>query len=328
MKTTSLLCAFVATVILSGGYDLPAQTEKPSQAKTGSGKASAVKPATGRSESDETFVEAALITVIEQAEIPAKVEGVLAAINVREGQMVEAGAIVARIEDTEVRLTHDRSKIDLEIARKQAKNDLKVRVAKKSADVARTELKRAIESVEKYKKSVSETEIDRLRLAAERAELETDQAIHEQDTAQLTSQLKEVESELARQAVERRALVSPIAGMVVQVNMHQGEWVQAGKTAVRVLRVDRLRVEGFVAAKSLTGELAGRRVTLSVDLPGKPGSEFSGAVVFVSPEVNPVNGQVRVWAEVDNNKLQLRPGLRGKLTIHSDSAQTARREKP
>ena len=50
--------------------------------------------------------------------------------------------------------------------------------------------------------------------------------------------------------------------------------------------------------------------------------------MFVSPEVNPVNGQVRVWADVDNKQLTLRPGLRGHLAIHADKSQTARRERP
>jgi macrolide-specific efflux system membrane fusion protein len=268
------------------------------------------------------------VTVIEQVEIPARIEGVLSAVDVREGQMVEAGTVVARIEDEEVRLTHERAKTEFEIARKQAANDLKIRVARKATDVARAEHRRAVESVEKYKKSVSDTELDRLRLAAERAELETEQAIHEQETAKLTSRLKEIEMELAKQAVDRRVLMAPISGMVVQVIPHQGEWIQAGKTAVRVLRVDRLRVEGFISSKNLAADLLGRRVTLAVDLPGKPGSSFDGAVVFVSPEVNPVNGQVRVWAEVENRKLQLRPGLRGNLTIHPDAAQTAKREQP
>jgi macrolide-specific efflux system membrane fusion protein len=277
---------------------------------------------------DKTIVKSALVTIIEEAEIPAPVEGVLSAVDTREGQLVEARAVVARIEDAEVRLTHERARTEFEIARKQAGNDLKVRLARKSADVARTELKRAIESVEKYKKSVSDTEIDRLRLAADKAELEIEQALHEQETARLTSRLKEIEMELAKQAVDRRLLTSPISGMVVQVNLHQGEWVQPGKTAVRVLRVDRLRVEGFVAAELLTGDLVGRRATLTVDLPGKAGAAFEGAVVFVSPEINPVNQQVRVWAEVENRQLLLRPGLRGNLTIHPEPAQTAKREIP
>ena len=277
---------------------------------------------------EQTVVDSALVTVIEEAEIPAKVDGVLAAVAVGEGQLIEGGAVVARIEDDEVRLTHERARTEFEIARKQAQNDLKVRIARKSADVARAEYKRAVESVEKYKKSVSETELDRLRLAAEKADLDIEQAIHEQETAQLTSRLKEIEMELAKQAVDRRAIVSPISGMIVQVNQHQGEWVQSGKTVVRVLRVDRLRVEGFVLAKKLPGDLVGRWATLMIDLPGEPGAAFDGKITFVSPEVNAVSGQVRVWAEVENRKLKLRPGLHGNLTIHSDSAQTAKRESP
>jgi macrolide-specific efflux system membrane fusion protein len=277
------------------------------------------------SKSERLDVKSALVSVIEEAEIPAKVEGVLAVVGAREGQMVEAGANLARIEDAEVRLTYERARIEYEIARKQAQNDLKVKIAKKAAEVAHVELKRAVESVEKYKKSVSQTEIDRLRLAAERADLEIDQAVHDQETALLASRLKETEMELAQQAVERRVIASPISGMIVQVNVHQGEWVQAGKTVSRVLRVDRLRVEGFVLAKELTGDLVGRRVTLAVDLPGRPGAEFEGAMVFVSPEVNPVNSQVRVWAEVENKKLLLRPGLRGNLTIHPEPAATAKK---
>ena len=160
-------------------------------------------------------------------------------------------------------------------------------------------------------------------MAADKAELEIEQAVHDQETAELTSRLKETEMKLAQQAIDRRAIVSPISGMVVQVNSQRGEWVQAGKTVIRVLRLDRLRVEGFVPSQRLAGDLVGRKVTLTVDLPDKPAVEFTGSVVFVSPEIDPVNQTVRVWAEIDNSKLLLRPGLRGKVTIHSEKATAA-----
>ena len=277
------------------------------------------KTAQDKKTSDKLVLESALVTVIEEVEIPAKVEGVLAAVEAREGRMVESGAVLARIEDAQARLAHELARIEFEIARKQAKNDLKVRVARKGAEFARTELKRAQDAFDKVKASVSETEIDRLRLAAEKAELEIDQAVHEQESALLTSQLKETEMQLTQQAVDRRTITSPLSGMVVQVNLQRGEWVPAGKTVVRVLRVDRLRVEGFVHAKYLTGELVGRRVTLAIDLPDRAGTLFEGAVVFVSPEADPVNKTVRVWAEVENKKLLLRPGLSGNLTIYPEN---------
>ncbi|MGC3967799.1 MAG: hypothetical protein QM775_10635 [Pirellulales bacterium] len=43
--------------------------------------------------------------------------------------------------------------------------------------------------------------------------------------------------------------------------------------------------------------------------------EFFGRLSFVSPEVDPVNGEVRLFVEMANPDQLLRPGLRGTLTI-------------
>ncbi len=43
--------------------------------------------------------------------------------------------------------------------------------------------------------------------------------------------------------------------------------------------------------------------------------EFAGHIVFVNPEIDPLNSQVRVWAEVENPDLKLRPGMQATLTI-------------
>jgi macrolide-specific efflux system membrane fusion protein len=40
-----------------------------------------------------------------------------------------------------------------------------------------------------------------------------------------------------------------------------------------------------------------------------------GRLGFISPEVDPVTRQVRIWAELDNRELQLRPGQQGRLTL-------------
>jgi macrolide-specific efflux system membrane fusion protein len=261
-------------------------------------------------------VDSVLVTLIEQVAVPAREGGVIKRIEVREGDLVDEDAFLARIDDDEALLTAERARIEVEIARKQAENDIKVRFAKKSAEVAAAELKRSREAVERYSKSVSDTEIDRLRLSAERAVLEIEQSQHDLDTNKLLTALKESEHRLAVHNVERRKILSPIAGVVVEINRHRGEWVEAGETVMRILRVDRLRAEGFVDSKVVSSDLAGRLVTLHVDLPGKPKSEFQGKLVFVSPEVNPVNGQVRVWAEIENRGLLLRPGLQGSLSIH------------
>lgn len=262
-------------------------------------------------------IDSAFVRLIEQVEVPAREAGVLAEIAVREGQTVAEGALLARIEDREPSLLKERAAVEREIAASEAKNDVRVRFAKKSLQVAQAELQRATESVQKYDKSVSETEIDHLRLTAERSALEVEQAQHEVQIARLTAKLKQTEMDLATASLERRRIVAPAAGMVVQVYPRAGEWVQPGQKVLRLVQIDRLRVEGFVSASQIEGPLVGSPVRFVVDLPGKKAAKFAGEMVFVSPEVDPVNGQVRVWAEIDNRDLVLRPGLRGRLTIQT-----------
>lgn len=265
-------------------------------------------------------IDSALVTLIEEIQVPARVEGVLLSVEAREGKLVGPGDLLGRIDDAEPRLTLERAGVELEIARKQARSDLKTQTAKKAAEIARVELKRGREAEAKYKNSVSPTELDRLQLAVEKADLEVLQTVHDRELAELSVGLKEAERSLAAQAVERRRIVSPLAGIVVQVNQHAGEWVEPGKTVLRILRMDLLRVEAFVLAKQLTGEVTGQPAVLTVDLPGQPASEFAGKVSFVSPEVNPVNGQVRLWVEIPNPELRLRPGLKGRLTVGAPAA--------
>jgi membrane fusion protein, multidrug efflux system len=266
-------------------------------------------------------VDSVLVTLIEQVDVPASDEGVLTSIAVREGQVVSEGTLLAQLEDGEARETVRRAQLELDIATKEARNSLKVRFARKSSEVAQAELKRATDSVEKYRKSVSQSELDSLRLTAEGAVLEVEQAEHDLEIAQLTSQLKENELQVAVGRLERRKLLAPIAGVVVQIKFHRGEWLEPGEAVIRLLRIDRLRAEGFLPAREAVEGLAGRPVTLFVDLAGKSQARFPGKLVFISPEVNPVNGQVRIWAEIENRDLSLKPGLQASLSIDDHGAE-------
>jgi macrolide-specific efflux system membrane fusion protein len=272
---------------------------------------------------EELRVENVLLTLIEQVELPAKEPGALAELSVREGDVVASAQQVATIEDNEAQVAVSKAERELAIARTKAENDVPVRYARKAQEVAAAEYRRAQESVQKFHKSVSATEIDQLRLTTEKALLEIEQAELEQSIARLTARQKETELESAQIKLNRHRLAAPFAGMVVQVKRHRGEWVNPGDSVMRLVRLDRLRVEAFVPARAVTPHLQGRRVTLIVDLPQRGNIRFNGEVVFVSPEVNPVNGQIRLWAEVDNLDLQLRPGQPATLVIASDSTVRA-----
>jgi macrolide-specific efflux system membrane fusion protein len=260
-----------------------------------------------------------LIQLIEQVNVPAKVTGVLVDVVVHEGRIVKEGDLLAQVMDTEARLAEARAKAEVDIARMNAENDISVRFAKKSAEVAQADLRRALASIERYPKSVPESELDRLRLMVERAVLEVEQAGRDFEIAGHTQRVKESLYELARYQVEQRRITAPLGGVVVQVNRFRGEWVEPGDTVVRILRVDRVRAEGFLKLPDVRRDLQGQPITLTVDLPDEVGAKFPGKIVFLSPEIDPVNAQIRVWAEVENRGLRLRPGMRAKMTIEPSS---------
>jgi membrane fusion protein, multidrug efflux system len=266
--------------------------------------------------SDESIrIDSVVLEVVEQVDVPALDAGVLESLLVREGQMVSAGEALAELESEETRLVLERAEIAWDVARREAESDINVRFAKASLEVARAELRRVTDSVEEYPKAVSQSEIDRLRLTVNRHELEIEQTTLQFDLARMDAKLKENAVRMVKLHLERRMIRAPISGIVARVYRRGGEWVEPGGQIVHLLRMDRLRVEGFLEVSRLDGNLVGREVILALDLPSAPGAAFPGRVVYVSREVDPINGQVRVWAEVENADLKLRPGLTGRLMI-------------
>jgi len=145
------------------------------------------------------------------------------------------------------------------------------------------------------------------------------------DEQELNYRLKANEYALATRAVERREIRSPLAGKVVEVSKHGGEWVEPGNQVFRIVRIDRLRVKGYVNINELLGVTEGRPVTFLIDISDGPRLKFPGKLVFISPEVNEVNGeQVEVWAEVENKDMLLRPGMHGTMVIQNPTETAAR----
>jgi macrolide-specific efflux system membrane fusion protein len=260
-------------------------------------------------------IPSAVIKVTEEAAVPAAEAGVLVRLAVKEGQLVNEGDMLGQILDSDVRLAVEKAKLEADIALRQMNNETNVKFARKSVEVARAELTRSLETNEKFPKTVSQTELDRQKLLVEKGDLEVKQAEHDLEIAALTRDVRESEYRAALDQLARRTISAPLAGMVVELHRRRGEWVQPGETVARIVRLDRLRAEGFLAAKHARLELVGSKVKLKIAGPdGKP-QEFPGEIVFVSPEIDPINSQVRVWAEVENTGLALRPGMQATLVV-------------
>ncbi|MEX0817966.1 MAG: HlyD family efflux transporter periplasmic adaptor subunit, partial [Pirellulaceae bacterium] len=256
-----------------------------------------------------------VLTLYEEIRVPARDAGILAEVAVQPGMQVTPEMLLARQDDTEAQVTRDRANTELENAKRLATNDLKVRLARKAHQVAAAELKRATEAAERFSKSVSQSEIDRLRLATEQAELQIDQTHFDLKTAELAVDTHQAALRLAEYQLRKRAIQAPTSGVVVEVLKHAGEWVEPGETVVRIVRMDRLRVEGFLLAQQASAKLVGKPAMVSVQLEPDKTLDVAGEVTFVSPEIHPVNGMVRVWIEIENGEALLRPGLPAKIKI-------------
>ncbi len=269
----------------------------------------------GADTSAELQIDSAQLTLLEEAEVSASEAGLLSQLSAKEGESVAEGMPLAQLDDREAKLVRDRAETEVQVARALADNDITVRYAKLSAAVAAAELKRALESNAKFPKSVSETEIDRLKLLADKAVLEIEQAGLDLQQAKLSLQVKQHDLTRANLALERRTIMAPFPGMVVESKKQRGEWVEPGTPVMRLVRLNRLRAEAFVASERLPANLVGRPATLVVESSDKTTVKYQGKLVFVSPEIDPVNYQVRVWAEIDNSDLSLRPGQTATLII-------------
>ena len=61
--------------------------------------------------------------------------------------------------------------------------------------------------------------------------------------------MAEAEVQAAEANLERRRITAPLDAVVVELSRHEGEWAQVGDPVMRLVRIDRLRVEGFLNAK-------------------------------------------------------------------------------
>ena len=273
-----------------------------------------------RGGAEELVLDSVVLRPLVEAEVPARQTGVLATIAVEEGATVEANALLASLDDRAAKLAVAKAELEREQVHAKATNELRIEYADKALEVARAEMRRSSESNDKFARSISQSQLDVERLTVEKLELERRQAEHDLTIDRFELKLKENAVAAAQLDLDLHAVRAPFAGVVALVRGRAGEWVEPGAEVVRLVAVDRLRAEGFAPATAISGKQLGSRVkflpadanAVEADSPA-----IEGTLKFISPETDPVTGQVRVWAEIDNSAGQLRPGQQGQMVLPS-----------
>lgn len=252
-------------------------------------------------------------------DLPAAEQGVLIEMTVREGAAVEAGEVIARIDDSQAQAALEVAAIGLDSARKRAEDDIEYRYAKKQAAVTKTDWQQDLLANEQMKNAVPEITIRRKKLDYERSLLQIEKAQHDAVLAIYDAKSKLAEKKAAQLNIERRVIKAPYDGVVETVYQHEHEWLNPGDPVVRLIRLDKLHVDCFVDSGQYDPvELAGKPVTVTVEMARGRTEELTGRVVFIS-QTTQSSGEYQVRAEIENRRegdyWVVRPGLPATISI-------------
>jgi RND family efflux transporter MFP subunit len=247
------------------------------------------------------------VTLIDKVTLASGRAGILAFVETRESDRVKARQVVAGLDTTIAEAT-------LAVARQKASSTVERRMARKMIELTQAEYDKALQANQKVDGGGVFGEIDlrRLKLGVDKSALQYEMAENELQIQALNA--KQIEAELKSFSIE-----APFDGIVTRVHRAKGEAVGLGDPLIEVVNMDRVRVEGYVSIVDGMRIKQGSPVTVKLDIPDvdlpEEGMEFPGKLVFVDVGVEPVSGQIRVWAEVPNPDGILRSGLPARMRI-------------
>ncbi len=212
------------------------------------------------------------------ATMRAEVQGAVLEMAVEQGQRVEKGQSLARIEALSME--------DQYLAARTA-----VQVARNGVEVARAEEERNRKLVDAG--VITRRDYERAELARRQAE----------------AQLSEARARMAlsREQVGRTRIRAPFDGVVSERHASAGDIVQPGTPLYTVIDPTSLRLEASVPAAQLDTLKPGARVDFSVG--GYGDRTFQGRIERINPAVDPATGQVRLYVTLPNTEQSLLTGL-------------------
>lgn len=265
-------------------------------------------------ESTNSFSYLGGLSPVEAVVVSSVSPGRVVDLDLKLGQQVTQGQQLARLNWQQFEAERAAAMAEVKIADAEVKNDVDLRYAETLQRVNEKVYRKSLEANQRFEKTISATEIDRLRLETERAKLSAEQAVVEQDQRALTVALKKNMLEVASIRLRQRRLTTPISGTVVELMLQVGEFVNAGQPIARVVNLGRLKVSSQVSIKDLMPNDVATDAVFLVEQDGET-REFAARVTFASPEINWTRKSFLVEAEINNEDRKLYAGQFGKLVL-------------
>ncbi len=281
---------------------------------------------------DTVVLEHCVISLIDHVELPAEDDGKLSELLVKEEAVVTKDQVLGQLDVIETEIQKRIAQSRLAVAEEKATNDAELQVARKLIDLAKAEFEESVAVNKRVPGTIPETTLRRQRVTWEKAVLDAVAAEMTFKVAGLQRDEEAAQVEAVENRLQRRTIRAPFDGVVVKLHRQQSEWVRAGEPILRLVRMDRLRVEGFVNA-SLVGphQLKDAEVQIVLNLAGTDEAVLPARIQEVSSIVEA--NRYRIWTEVENQpgrggyKWLMRPGAEAKMVITKNpgAATTANR---
>ena len=213
-----------------------------------------------------------------EAVLRAQVPGSVLQTYADQGQAVNAGTVLARIDATGIQDAYTSARAGLVSARN-------------AADVAAKDLSRN----------------EKLLAAGAIAERDIDQSRRSSIAAHAA--LEDANSRLAsaEKAYRSTTITAPFSGVVSERPVSAGDVVQPGTALFTVVDPSSMRLEASVPAEQLASIRIGVPVDFTVS--GYPGRQFVGRITRINPTADPTTRQVRIYVSIPNEGRALVGGL-------------------
>lgn len=213
-----------------------------------------------------------------EAVLRAQVAGSVLQTYADQGQAVNAGTVLARIDASGIQDAYTSARAGLISARN-------------AADVAGKDLARN----------------EKLLAAGAIAERDIDQSRRASIAAQAA--LEDANSRLAtaEKAYRSTTVTAPFSGVVSERPVSSGDVVQPGSALFTVVDPSSMRLEASVPAEQLASIRIGVPVNFTVS--GYPGRQFVGRITRINPTADPTTRQVRIYVSIPNEGRALVGGL-------------------
>ncbi|HWI82350.1 efflux RND transporter periplasmic adaptor subunit [Ramlibacter sp.] len=224
------------------------------------------------------------LKAVNSALVKARAAGELQGLTVREGDTVQAGQVIARVEPTEYQA--------------------RLRQAQDQADAARSQIEIAQRQWKNNQALVDQGFISKTAL---------DTSLNNLHAAQSNHQAALAAVDVARKSLSDTVVRAPIAGVVSQRLAQPGERVAVEARIVEIVDVSRLELEAALTPSDSVGVRVGQQATLQVEGSGRP---VQARVARINPSAQPGSRSVLAYLAVEPAG-GLRQGLFAQGTLNT-----------